>query len=240
MKKALIIISVILFSGSVFSQTILLDEKPDSLYGVKKWGQNRRNFIHFYLDYGFAVGKPEGGIFELKYGFSREWKLGLRYKRRFCKHYAMGLDLSVAEDRYRFAQTGTKVFPDQVLHDQEYLALPNIGLEYFNRINFGKRGNKVGKYVDFGIYGTSTFAAYRRYWDELPTSVNGAKKVKIKEYSLDYLTDLQWGFKSRLGYNGFSIWASYRMSDWFNSQVHNASLSGELPRTTVGMEIGLF
>lgn len=240
MKKIVILISIIFISISMFSQKVLLDERTDSIYTIKKWGQNRQNYLHFYVDYGVAVGKPEGDSFDIKYGLSREWRFGLRYKRRVCEHYAMGLDLSISEFRYRFAQYSTNIIPDTLLHEKEYLGLPTVGLEYFNRINFGKRGNKVGNYIDFGAYATYTYSAYHRFWDELTVPINGASKVKTELYKLNYLTDLQWGLKARFAINRLSIWASYRMSDWFNSKFHTQTISAELPRTTVGIEIGFF
>ena len=240
MKKIIVIISLVLFSSVLFAQEIMMNETPDSLYKISKWGQNRKHYLNFYLDYGMAVGKAEGSIFDIKYGLSREWKFGLRYKRRLCEHYAMGLDLSISEYRYYIAQFGTNVFPDIQMHEKEYLGLPMVGLEYYNRINFGRRGDKIGNYLDLGVYGTYTYSAYQKFWDKFPTPINGATKAKITLSDLNYLTDLQWGFKARIGFNQFAIWASYRMSDWFNSKVHNSLLSGEFPRTTIGIEIGFF
>ena len=178
MKKIIIIISLAFFSGVLSAQEIMLNETPDSLYKISKWGQNRKHYLYLYLDYGMAVGKTEGSIFDVKYGLSHEWKFGLRYKRRLCEHYAMGLDLSISEFRYYIAQFGNNVFPDTQMHEKEYLGLPLVGLEYYNRINFGRRGDKIGNYLDFGVYGTYTYSAYQKFWDKFETPINGAKSSK--------------------------------------------------------------
>ncbi len=235
-KKYLFVFIALLFSSALFSQEVLINETPDSLYSVKKWGPNRSNYIHFYVAYGMAAGLPEGNAFDLKYGLSREWRFGLRYKRRICNHYAMGLDLSIASYRYRFAQYSSKQFPDSLLHDKEYLQLPTVGLEYYNRINFGRRGDKIGNYLDFGAYATYTYSASLTYNDKLTTPFQGASKVKTELSELDYITDTQWGFKARLGNNRYVLWASYRMSDWLKTTGNHV----DLPRTTIGLEIGLF
>lgn len=236
MKKYLLVFIALLFSATVFSQEVLINEIPDSLYSTSKWGQNRAHYMHFYVAYGLTAGLPEGNAFDLKYGLSREWRFGLRYKRRICNHYAMGLDLSIANYRYRFAQYSSKKFPDTLLHENQYLQLPTVGLEYFNRINFGRRGNKIGNYFDFGAYATYTYSSTLTYNDKLTTPFQGASKVKTELSDLNYITDLQWGFKVRLATNRCALWASYRMSDW----LKNTGNSIDLPRTTIGLEIGLY
>jgi hypothetical protein len=237
MKKIGILIAFMALTSVLFSQNMIMDEKPDSLYNISKWGKNRTNYIHFYGSYGFVAGAPEGNAYDMKYGLSREWKFGIRYKLRVCNFYAMGLDFAIAQSRYRFAQTGSNTFPDSVMHDQEYLGLSTFGLDYYNRFNFGKRGNKVGKYLDLGVYSTYTFSTYHRFVDKLSTPYLGSSKAKTKLYGLNYINDIQWGFKARIGKNRYALWATYRMSDWFNSKVPSGI---ELPRAMVGVEIGMF
>jgi len=241
MKKIVIIFLVMIISNSLFSQEVLINEIPDNLYHVSKWGKNRTNYIHTYGSYGMVVGLPEGSAYDIKLGLSREWKFGIRYKRRFSNHYAIGIDASISNTRYRFAQNAINVFPDTLMHDKEYISLSMFGFDFFNRINFGKRGDVIGKYVDFGVFGTTNYLARHNYWDKLSTPYNGSTKIKTTLYNVDYITNLQWGFKVRFGSNQFALWASYRMSNWINNKLtpsNNKSI--ELPRTNVGIEVGLF
>ncbi len=236
MKRYLLVIIALLFSSTLFSQEVLMDETPDSLYTPKKWGPNRANYVHFYVAYGMAAGLPEGNAFDLKYSLSREWRFGVRYKRRICNHYAMGLDLSLSSYRYRILQNNSKQFPDSLLHEKQYLQLPTVGLEYFNRINIGRRGDRIGNYLDLGAYATYTYSPTLTFIDKLSPSFQGASEAKVELSELDYITDTQWGFKARLGINRYVLWASYRMSDWLKTTGKHV----DLPRTTVGLEIGLF
>lgn len=237
MKKLGILIAFMALTSVLFSQNMIMDEKPDSLYNISKWGKNRVNFIHFYGSYGLVAGAAEGNAYDVKYGLSREWKFGIRYKLRICNFYAMGFDFAIAQSRFRFAQNSSNTFPDTVMHDQEYLGLSTLGLDYYNRFNFGKRGDVVGKYLDLGVYATYAFSTYHRFVDKLTTPYLGSSKTNTKLYDLDYINDIQWGFKARIGYDRFALWGTYRMSDWFNSKTPSGI---ELPRAMVGIEMGLF
>lgn len=239
MKKIAIILLSILFSTTIMAQEVMMVENPETLYQGGKWGQNRTNFIHVFGSYGMVVGFPEGGAFDLKYGLSRDWKFGIRYKLKLASNYAMGADFTIANTRFRIAQYGTNVFPDTLMHDKEYISISSFGLDYFNRINVGKRGNKVGKYFDLGVFATVNYLARHNYWDKLSTPYNGSTKVKTTLYKPNYITDLNWGIKARLGNERFAVWSSYRMSNLINSKF-NGTNSVELPRTMVGVEIGIY
>lgn len=239
MKKIVIIFLSMFFSTTIIAQNVMINEKPENLYQVSKWGQNRTNFIQVFGSYGLVIGAPDGDAYDLKYGLSRDWKFGMRYKLKLTNHYAMGADLSIANCRYRFAQYGSNSFPDLLMHDKEYLSISSFGLDYFNRINFGKRGNSIGKYFDFGLFGTVNYLARQSYWDNLTTSYNGSTKTKTTLYNLDYIADLNWGLKARIGTGKFALWTSYRMSNLINSKLTTPK-SIELPRTMVGIEVGIY
>ena len=239
MKKIVILFLSIFFSTVIIAQEVILDENPQSLYQPKKWGQNRTNFIHLFGSYAWVIGLPEGDAYDLKYGFSRDWKFGARYKLKLNNHFDIGADINISNSRYRFAQYGSNIFPDSTMHDKEYLSFSAFGMDYFNRINFGKRGDKIGKYFDFGLYGTINYLARHNYWDKLSTPYSGSTKVKTTLYNLNYIADINWGLKAKIGYGRVAFWSSYRLSNLFNSKL-NSSNSIELPRTIVGIEIGFF
>ncbi len=237
MKKILLIIALITTTSFLFSQNMILDEKPDSLYKIPKWGKNRAHYIHLFWSFGMVVGAPDGNSYDLKYGNSNTWKFGVRYKRKICSSFAIGFDASIATTQFRFAQYGNNVFPDSLMHDKEYISLSTIEVDYYNRINFGKRGDQVGYYIDLGGFLTSNFASSHLFVDKLSTPYLGSEKIEVKLHNLNYFDDYQWGLKTRIGFNRYAFWASYRMSNYFNSKAPSGI---ELPRTMVGLELGLF
>ncbi len=240
--KSIIIIVVLLFVGLTYvkSQTVLVDEKPSELYKVSKWGKNRTNYMHFYMGLGSVVSQPEGRAFEITPGLSYQGKFGLRYKLRFCNFYAWGLDLSISGNRNLIKQNTKNFFPDTLIHKKEVFSFQTLGLEYFNRFNFGKRGNQVGKFLDLGVWGNWLYVPKQVFWDEHSNLINGASKSKTELWDLNYTTDFHWGVSARLGINRWVLYGTYRMSDIFNSKFHNSSISVEPSRLIVGLEVGFF
>lgn len=237
MKKIALIIALITTTSFLFSQNIIMNETPDSLYNIPKWGKNRAHYMHLYWSFGMVVGSPSGDSYILKYGNSNSWKFGFRYKRKISSNFAVGFDASIATTQFRFAQQGSNVFPDSLMHDKEFISLTTFEFDYYNRINIGKRGDKVGKYIDLGAYVTSNIGSYHIYTDKFATPFFGSKKMEVKLSDLNYLNDYQWGFKTRIGNNRYAIWSSYRMSDYFNNKAPKGI---ELPRMMIGLELGLF
>ncbi len=237
---AIIVLLLIINQSFIKSQTVLVNEKPSELYKVEKWGKNRTNYMHFYLGLGSVVSQPEGRAFEITPGLSNQVKFGLRYKLRFCNFYAWGLDLSVSGNRNLIKQNSKNFFPDTLVHKKEVFNYQTLGLEYYNRFNFGKRGNQVGKFLDLGAWANWLYSPQHIFWDEHTTPVNGASKSKTMLSDLNYTTDFHWGLSARLGINRWVIYGTYRMSDIFNSKFHTSTISVEPSRLIVGVEIGFF
>lgn len=231
MKKSIFLIIFIFFICETYAQAVLLEQdlSKDSL--VKKTGPNLRHYHHFYMSLGFAADQAEKGA-EINYGSSNSFDFGYRYKLKICNHYAMGTDFWWGSDGYNMKQANTKLLPDTILNDKEKFTFYNFGLGYYNRINFGKRGNHVGNYLDFGVYGQWTYNLVH-YTKNKMTNGN---VVEVKTKKLNYYNPLNWGVNARIGFNRYIITASYRMSDYFITRYKYP----ELPRLTVGVQIGFF
>ena len=151
MKKTFFLAMAIAMAFSAFSQTVLLEQYPENDTIVKKWGKNRAHFAHAYFDFGFTASGAEDGA-EITYGNSINLDFGVRYKRRISNNYALGSDLSFGMYSYRLKQDEeTKILPDNIEHDKEKIILSTLKLEVFQRINFGKRGNHIGRFWTWGF-----------------------------------------------------------------------------------------
>jgi hypothetical protein len=244
MKKVIfiLIISVIVCHIS-FSQRTLIEEDVTT-YDFNKPinGPNLMHFTHWYLGLGFYTPDPLDDAIDIMYVKTHNFTVGYRYKLKATKWLAFGADLEYNTASYFFKNSffNDSVFPDQTTHDVEKLRMNNFGTEIFIRFNFGKRGNIIGKFVDFAAYGLLNFDAKHIYIDKLSTPVfYNAKTVKVVNSKLNYIEFPQYGVRFRLGYNRYALCVSYRLSDILTQKFKTENSLFELPRLNVDFQIGL-
>lgn len=199
-------------------------------------GPNRAFFQHFYLGYAALVGESSKAGAEIRYGLSGETFVGVRQKYRLSQTAAVGFDLRYARLVYQLAQNDRKVFPTPTQHKRESLTLPQIQLEAYGRLNVGRRGNVVGRYLDLTGWGGWIISTAHHYEDE--PGPNGSGRVEVTERQLDYVRRWSYGVGARLGSGRYVLVARHRLSDTFTAAA--APRYPELPRWLVGIELGLF
>ena len=227
-----IIFIVLLFSATnAFTQEILLEQnvKADSIRPSR--GPNLKNFTHFYIGVGFPINTNEDVTYT-KFGSSAAVDFGFRYKRKFTSFLASGFDLGIGASTYNLSQDVPKTVPDTIINEKEKFRILSITPSAYLRVNFGRRGNYVGNFLDLGAYGSWNmrklhFTINKNELDE---------KIRVETTRLDYMENFAYGFLARAGTNRYVITAKYRMSDIFKSSY----AIPELPRLTVGVEVGLF
>jgi hypothetical protein len=200
-------------------------------------GPNRAYFSHFYLGYAAVVGKSAGSGAELRYGRSGEMFVGMRQKYRLTQAAALGLDLRYARLVYHLAQNDRKILPTSDRHDSEYIALPQLQTEVYGRLNLGRRGNVVGRYVDLTGWGGWVISSVHHYVDK--PGPTGSGRVEVTERQLNYIRRWSYGVGARLGSGRYALVARHRLSDTFK-QTPTITQYPDLPRWVVGLELGLF
>ncbi|QDA62132.1 hypothetical protein [Hymenobacter jejuensis] len=198
------------------------------------FGPNRTYYNHFYLGYAAVVGAPAGAGAALEYGKSGELFLGLRNKFRLSQAASVGLDLRYARLSYHLKQNSQKVLPDAQTHYREYVALPQLQSEAFVRLNYGRRGNAIGRYLDLTGWGGWVASSVHHYEDR--GGAAGAKRTVASERGLNYVRRWTYGVGARLGSGRYALVGRYRLSDTFTRAANSAY--PELPRWTVGIELG--
>jgi hypothetical protein len=101
----------------------------------------------------------------------------------------------------------------------------------YARINFGRRGNSIGTYLDLGAYGSFNVKRAHYTYDEINDEI-----VKTTTSRLKYMEKYAYGLLARIGTNNVALTAKYRLSKPFTEKSGFA----ELTKLSVGLEIGVF
>lgn len=222
---------------------MVLEMPAETTQPLKKWGKNRTHFFHAYFNFGFA------GSLTAREGLSNnilgsgEFDLGFRYKLKLNNTFSLTSDLffggafysfDVAEDQRQILYTDVFSSIDRENWDNGRIALSQ-GL----RINFGKRGNHIGKYVEAGVFGTANTRSWYRYQGKSLDDQNIELIVRKGERirSVDLLGQdnefydrggiYNYGFYARMGINRYVLYSRY-------------TIAGDFQLLTVGFELGLF
>ena len=122
------------------------------------------------------------------------------------------------------------MLPDGIIHEEESFEYNTLAAGPYLRINFGKRGNYIGKYVDLAGRFHLVIKAQHYAKDEQP---NG-NITRIYTLKLNYTHPSYYDALVRVGNNRYAIKVSYRLTDLFTT----ASALPELPQLMIGIEVG--
>lgn len=210
----------------------------DTSRTVPLFGENRRWFVHQTYGLYTRFGPNEAGAKTL--GRSVQYNYGFQTKLKLWSWDALCLNINVGQERWVLAQDSTKVLPDTLLHKTERFQFNRLQGEFCNRINLNRhRGNIIGTYLEFGVYGNWMYHNLHITRDSIDaTATTGPKLVKTRENKLPYINPLQYGFVARFGSEYFALSASWRVSDYFKS---NETFSyPELPRLWFGIVLSTY
>jgi len=222
-------------SYAVQAQQVLVEANVADDTIKTTFGPNRRYFGHVYGSYGLVAGASGGSGARLRYGLSSlEAQLGGRLKRRFSQTLALNLDLRYAYQQFSLAQNAPKTVPTPTLHKSESLSLHHIQSELSLRLNAGRRGNVIGRYLDLLAYGGWVAGTAHTTEDEPGP---GIKSVETTERGLPYLQRWTGGVGARLGSDRYALVTRYRLSSAFRPEY---ATFPELPRWVIGLELGWF
>jgi len=212
------------------AQTVVLerDLEKDSL--ERKFGPNRTHFIHLFIGYGFLLGKNEPGAM-IHFGSSTQFNLGIRYKLKLSGALSTGIEASYHSSSFKLKQEPGKVVPDTILHDSEKLRFFGLASNIYLRVNYGKRGDFVGKFVDFGGGFNWVIDKAHYYDDKQPDGT--VQKVTNKGFT--YVNSIYPLVTGRVGFNSLVILVEYRMTNIFTADANFP----DLPRWTIGLQLGV-
>lgn len=234
MKIKLLII-VLIFSGLAirgFSQTILMEEKVKDYMVLSKNGPNLKRFDYANIGIGLIIPMSDTTA-NILIPSSYYLSLGYRHKTKITNYLAIGLDVNLNYSKFALKQDSRKILPDTIEHTKQQLGFYKFGVGGYIRINFDKRGNNLGKYLDLGAIADATFSATNYTKDRIDGYTIKTYKRGIKPYET-----FNYNLIARLGFNKVVLSASYRMSSMYKkNQYKNGA---ELPPLSVGLEVALF
>lgn len=231
---ALAALLALLLPGAARAQQVLVQANVADDTLKTTFGPNRRYFGHGYVGFGVVAG-PAGAGAAVRYGaFSSELRLGGRLKVRLNQTFAAHADLTYTYQRYELAQQSVKTIPNPVQHEREAFGLHQAGAEVGLRLNYGRRGNAVGRYLDL-LAGGSWLVASSHTTSETPGP--GVASRETTEHGLAYFRRMSGSAGARLGIDRYALTARYRLTPGFTAAYASWP---ELPRWVVGVELGIF
>ena len=229
MKRILFFALLILVSIYTEAQDVKLEKDVEEQYKGTK-GPNMRHHKHMYFGIGGISGFDEEIGTAINPWKSGQIVIGYRYKLKLLSFYAIGLDMNFKMNQYYFDDDDVNPLdidnPLANITGEEKHSLTNngLGLEFYQRINIGKRGNALGKYLDTGFRGQWNMTNVEDYvliTDNDPF----VGKTMVVNRRLNYIEAFSYGLSARIGINKFVIYSYYRLSDYFKPEFGIPELS---------------
>ena len=200
-------------------------------------GPNTKSFKQLFIGTGLVINNSQDiEINTLRSGY---FAVGFRQKFKLLSFYSIGYEAGYNAWHFNIKQSEDKMIPNMDLHDKEKLRFHSGNILLFNRLNIGKRGNVIGRFIDFGGYMNYIFSTSHytkdRIQDNIPPSdqdVHAEIRI-VKNTGLDYVQSFGYGLFGRAGINWFALKVTYRMSDLFKGKYDWP----ELPRIYIGFEM---
>lgn len=228
----------VVLPGRMEAQRVLLFENIDTTYEIPRFGPNRLWYTYPIVKFGVFTPPYEKG------GVTNFWSTALSYeirtKLKLLKWNALVFDVGYRCDRFIISQSDTSYLPTYSgRHKRERLSTQNATITVCDRINFGRRGNIQGIYLDFGVYADyvmrSAHVAVDEYYDS-NSPVAGHGKVRMKTTRLQFINKLNYGFTARFGWEWGSAFVMYRMTDLIEDNLPDSDYP-DMPFISVGMEM---
>lgn len=219
------------------AQRVVFNEEVDTTREIPRTGPNRLYFVHGLGQLGLITGPMDYGMYTNPWSATITY--GARTKIKLWSWNALVIDFGYRFDNYSLKKRQSSIAPFfPAAHQRTRLGVNNLTFAFCDRINFGRRGNVMGNWLDLGVYGDlpfhSTYVYVDQYYDS--NSPNGGRfKSKTRVTRLPWLSDFNYGFTVHLGGDMFGVFANYRVSD-FVTDPSPATHYHDLPRLMIGIE----
>ena len=229
--KQLLIISLF-FTCSVAAQNVILmhdvNDDVDS-----EMGPGKKMYVGGTFSYGIPIGDLSSNYNPINMGKSFRLGYGVINKWQPTRILGFGYLFDYNLTRFDISQKAGADWGYDNDFEWERFWTVDVNLDAFIRINFVKRGDHHGIYLDLAGYVGYDFISRYSYRQDVQSP--NSKSYKVVERELKYINRLDYGPSVRFGLSFLSIYARYRMSDMFKTDFQETF--PELPRLMVGIMI---
>lgn len=207
-----------------FAQSVVLEQDVNQDTIVPSKGANRKFFTSSYIAAGSILGASTGdSSIAMDAGKSWELKYGISYKIRANNVYSLVFDVEYSRQAFYTE-------PLDAQNRYEKLILNNSGIGVMNRFNFGKRGNRVGNYLELGASGQYAFMVRKKVLTQNDKEDAPYKSLKATFNAPHEVNRLNYYADARLGFGHYIVYGRYLLSEILNDKA----MGGQLPAITVG------
>lgn len=213
---ACLLLLLVLSAQTGFSQGPQMERivARDTAEGSK--GPNLKKYRHWFMSVGFLL--PHSNNHFVKFGLSHEIGFGYRTKRKLGEHYALGLDIAYQYRNYNVRNLVKFPGVDSLNVSKERYVQRGIQFDLYQRINYGRRGNFLGKYIDLVVWGELPFWNLNSFRFSTPESQKMyGKNGKIVLRNFDWDETFLYGVQLRIGFNKNIFYGNYRVSQLFTT-----------------------
>lgn len=247
MKNSFILLICLVFvlPVSLFAQNNLLEVNLDEQHAHtmdKKFGPNRKHYVTPYMAFAFPhdlnIDDDFQHVLPIQTLRSGNLDVGLNYKYRLNQFFALGSDLSFSFSSVQIAELGSLngVPQTEFAFNREFIGIVQLGAAPYFRINLNKRrGNHLGKYIDFGVFGNWNFSENHQFINTSGFFQPTTQNLNIRDANL--IQPFDWGLNAKIGFNRFLIFTEYRMSNVLNT-ANTLDSDVLLPRFRTGLRFG--
>lgn len=219
--------------ADIQAQKLIFEKKPDSMPLHPNFGPNRRDFCHAFISTSILLPASGALTFKTNQPFTGQFSVGFRYKIKVARPLGIIAECGIDRSFFRMDQDSSKQFPDTLIHQSQSIHSNGLFGGLFMRIRFGQRGDYLGNYIDLG------FTAHASIMNQLVTTdvVKSADAIpylsdKTTLSGLKNIDPFYYQASVRIGFDRFSLVASYRLS-----RLLNISTVKDLPDLEFGIEI---
>ncbi len=219
------------------AQRILVHEAPDTSAEIPSFGPNRAIFYYPLIKMGLFAPVYDKGMYLNPWCTSFSYEL--RTKAKICKWNSLVLDVGYRCDRFSIKENPDHTIPFFGTQcKRSRLSSHNVTFTLCDRINFGRRANIQGIYLDLGFYGDYVFRSSHytvyEYYDSNSTSGDHVEST-VRATKLPYINRLNYGFKASFGWEWGSFYGMYRMTDLIQDPNIYTPWP-DMPKLSLGME----
>jgi len=218
--------------ANVRGQELVFENQPGSVAKHPNFGPNLKHFCHPFFSTSLILPRTEASTVPTILPLNGQISLGIRYKLKLARPISLVTECGVNRNSYRLSQTAGRNFPDTLIHQSQSIRINGLFGGLFLRLRLGQRGNYLGNYIDLGVAGQASVRSRLVTTDQDISTEPGS--VLIKKNTVSELKSVNL-FSSkaclRVGFDRFSLIASYRLS-----RLLNIATANDLPDLEIGLE----